>query len=810
MAVPSIHKNSVASRWSQIACASLGLYAFAGGLISFLGWAADVPRLASWGQNGVTIQPNTTIAAMAAGAALILLVFGFRRAAAALGAFVTLIGSSVLFQYLSGVDLGIDTLFMFGRNWGRVGVTSPGRMGPAGATSWSIIGLAFVFASLNGRARSISPALGLVTTGIASLSFVGYLYGASVLYLIPTVTIIALQTSTFILAVSLGLVMSNPEAGPMRLLASDSVAGVLVRRIAPFLILFPIMVGYIRLKGEQAGLYDTAFGSAIRTLTEIGLFMLLLWWTASTIRRQAERRQQTEAKLFRKEKQLQHITDNAAVLVSQCSRDLRYVFVNKTCADFLGRPIEEIVGKPIGEVLGTAALERIQPFIDRVLAGERVEYEAEIPYLGAGIRYVRVVYVPDHDSSGAVCGWIAAVTDLTERRAAEKAVAQAREAAERANTLKDEFLATLSHELRNPLNVILGYSEILLRTPQIVESQQLRGLSEALRRNAQSQSQLINDLLDLSRLQMGKVSLNKETVSLAGIVTSSIETVRIDANAKQITIDVNIPNDLLFIEGDSLRLQQIVWNILNNAVKFTPSQGTITVSLSVEGEEAVLSVADNGLGISPEFLPHVFEMFRQADPSSVRRQGGLGIGLALVQQLVGLHGGSVTADSKGLGHGACFTIRLPGCVVKETPFVPQSDVQMLSLSNIGVLVVDDSEDTVVMLQQLLEMNGAKVHTARSGSEALQAANQHQFDVILSDVSMPEMDGFEFLRKLRELPAHHDVPVLALTGFGRPEDIERAKQAGFFSHITKPFDLDKLAITLRSIPRKQRDGDGSPH
>lgn len=388
-------------------------------------------------------------------------------------------------------------------------------------------------------------------------------------------------------------------------------------------------------------------------------------------------------------------------------------------------------------------------------------------------------------------------------------MAQAREAAERANTLKDEFLATLSHELRNPLNVILGYSEILLRTPQIAESQQLRGLSEALRRNAQSQSQLINDLLDLSRLQMGKVSLNKETVSLAAIVTSSIETVRTDADAKQIAIDVNIPSDLLFIEGDSLRLQQIVWNILNNAVKFTPEQGTITVSLSVEGEEAVLSVADNGLGISPEFLPHVFEMFRQADPSSVRRHGGLGIGLALVQQLVWLHGGSVTADSEGLGHGACFTIRLPGCVVKETPSVLQSDVQMLSLSDIGVLVVDDSEDTVVMLQQLLEMNGAKVYTARSGSEALQVANRHQFDVVLSDVSMPEMDGFEFLRRLRELPAHYDVPVLALTGFGRPEDIERAKQAGFFSHLTKPLDLEKLATTLRSIPQRQRDGDSSP-
>src|SRR6185295_7679210 len=288
-----------------------------------------------------------------------------------------------------------------------------------------------------------------------------------------------------------------------------------------------------------------------------------------------------------------------------------------------------------------------------------------------------------------------------ERERLLKSEQEARDAAEKANQLKDEFLATLSHELRNPLNVILGYSELLLRMPEIEGSQRLVKMGEALRRNAQSQSQLINDLLDLSRLQRGKISLNLETVSLAAIIDNAVETVRTDAAAKQIEIRLHVDDQLLFVEGDRLRLQQIAWNVLNNAVKFTPAGGSIEISLRSDRDSAVLLVTDTGQGIDVSFLPHVFEMFRQADGSNRRRHGGLGIGLALVRQLVQLHGGTISAESDGPNKGSQFIIRLP--VLRETGSLAVSgpvDVELSVFSQKSFLILDDSEDSISMLQEL--------------------------------------------------------------------------------------------------------------
>lgn len=379
---------------------------------------------------------------------------------------------------------------------------------------------------------------------------------------------------------------------------------------------------------------------------------------------------------------------------------------------------------------------------------------------------------------------------------------EARDAAEKANQLKDEFLATLSHELRNPLNVILGYSELFLRLPEIQRSQRIVKMGEALRRNAQSQSQLINDLLDLSRLQRGKISLNQETVSLPAIIDSAVETVREDAAAKQIDIGVNVSDQLLLVDGDRLRLQQIAWNVLNNAVKFTPAGGSIRISLKNENGDAVLAVSDTGQGIDPVFLPHVFEMFRQADGSNSRKHGGLGIGLALVQQLVQLHGGSISAQSDGPNKGSRFTIRFP-LIRERHPLAASSmagsgAVELNVIAQKTFLVLDDSEDTLGMLEQLLKVSGADVTTASRGSDALRIAGEKDFDVILSDISMPEMDGFEFLQRLRKIKGCENVPVIAITGFGRARDVERARAAGFYSHLTKPLNLQALSEILQQL------------
>jgi PAS domain S-box-containing protein len=376
-----------------------------------------------------------------------------------------------------------------------------------------------------------------------------------------------------------------------------------------------------------------------------------------------------------------------------------------------------------------------------------------------------------------------------------------RQTAEEANRLKDEFLAIMSHELRNPLNVILGYAELLLRSEEIRESLNLKRMADAVKRNAVAQSKLIRDLLDLSRLRSGKLELNRETISPVASIENAIETVRMDASSKDITIEVIAPSDLLFVQADPVRLEQIIWNLLNNSVKFTPKGGRITVGLEEDANQIVLTVADNGQGIDASFLPHIFEIFRQADAGTNRAQAGMGIGLAVVQQLVELHGGSVSAYSAGSNQGAMFTIRLPRSVERKSTSGPMAELGFSTLNGLKVLVVDDSEDTTEMVQHLLEMSGATVNIASSGVEALRLAQEQHYDVVLSDISMPGMDGFEFLGKLRKLPGKADIPAVALTGFGRPEDVQRATREGFFAHLTKPFDIETLATLLQKLPRR---------
>ncbi|HEY1329051.1 MAG TPA: ATP-binding protein [Casimicrobiaceae bacterium] len=391
-------------------------------------------------------------------------------------------------------------------------------------------------------------------------------------------------------------------------------------------------------------------------------------------------------------------------------------------------------------------------------------------------------------------------TDRTLRETQERLLHREqalRHSAEEANRLKDEFLATLSHELRNPLHVMLNYAEVLSRWEHAHPAPELRQIAEVLKRSALAQSHLTGDLLDLSRLRSGKLTLSRETVRLRSAIDHAIETVRGEAARKRVALDVEVEPDLT-VDGDALRIEQIVWNLLSNAVKFTPAGGRVSLRAFARDDGISIVVSDTGQGIETDFLPHVFEMFRQADASYSRPQRGLGIGLALVKQLVELHGGSITADSEGPGRGARFTVRLPPGRGGPATVAPHMDVRRGALHAMRVLVVDDSADTTAVVSQLLALDGASVVAANSGMEALERASGQRFDVVLSDISMPGMDGFEFVRRLRALPGCEHVPVLALTGFGRPEDLERARDEGFVSHLTKPVDVNLLVDLLRTL------------
>jgi len=482
------------------------------------------------------------------------------------------------------------------------------------------------------------------------------------------------------------------------------------------------------------------------------------------------------------------------------------IFWNSFAETLYGWPAAEALGANILDLTPSPALrEKASEILESLKSGQSWTGEFEVQRRDGTFFPAMVTDSPIINSEGELVGFVGVSTDNTLRRRAEEErenlllrEREARAESEAANRLKDEFLATLSHELRNPLNVVIGYSEILRRSGETQKHPFVIKAAETIRRNALAQSQLVSDLLDLSRLQMGKLSLDRQPVSLSTVITEAVETVSADARAKGIALRINLASEILFVDGDAIRLGQIAWNLLNNAVKFTPANGEITVTLDQEGDQARLVVADTGQGIAPQFLPQVFEMFRQEDASSSRRQGGMGIGLALVRQLTELHEGRVQADSAGVDRGARFTVWIPLYRPGSEELRSESVSVSGALRSKFILVVDDSPESTEMMGKLLQLEGAFVEMARSGAEALAISTKKRFDLVISDISMPEMDGYQLLRELRKLPQMAEVPAIALTGYGRSADIQRAHAEGFAEHLTKPVDIDQLLVIVRRL------------
>jgi signal transduction histidine kinase/CheY-like chemotaxis protein len=426
------------------------------------------------------------------------------------------------------------------------------------------------------------------------------------------------------------------------------------------------------------------------------------------------------------------------------------------------------------------------------------------------------------DDNGRVIGTMTIIEDVTERVAREaelqaqvdartQALARekaAREEAEEANHLKDEFLATVSHELRTPLTAILGWSNMLL-TGSLIEEAHDRAL-EIIHRNAQAQNQLISDLLDVSRIISGKLRLDLRMVEPHSIIEAAIEAIRPAAEAKDIRLTTVLNQRAGPINGDADRLQQVVWNLLTNAIKFTPKGGQILVKLESADSQVKITVRDSGIGINRGFLPHIFDRFRQADPATNRVHGGMGLGLSIVRQLVELHGGTVWAESEGEGRGTTFVVSLPFVTLKEEPESAKRLFSTVSghleidcppsLQGLRVLVVDDEADTRDMLRSVLEHCKIEVFTAGSASEALEAIAQSRPDVLISDLGMPEEDGYSLIAKVRALPAERGghIPAAALTAYVRAEDRMKVLRAGFQLHMTKPFEPAELVTVVANL------------
>jgi PAS domain S-box-containing protein len=413
------------------------------------------------------------------------------------------------------------------------------------------------------------------------------------------------------------------------------------------------------------------------------------------------------------------------------------------------------------------------------------------------------------NSAGGVIRFIGTVLNITEKKRAEAEREQllqreqaARAEAERANRIKDEFLAVLSHELRSPLNPILGWTK-LLQTRKLDETKTAEALA-TIERNARVQTQLIDDLLDVAKILRGKLSLNVNSVNLSSAIEAAIDTVRTAAVAKSISLHPVLPN-IGQVSGDAARLQQIVWNLLSNAIKFTPNGGRVDIQLDRVGNQAEITVRDTGRGINPDFLPHIFESFRQEDGSITRQYGGLGLGLAIVRQLVEAHGGTITADSPGEGLGAAFTVRLP--LLDVAPEIQQTDElpqKKLDLTGIRVLAVDDDPDARELLTVLLSQYGADVLTVASAVEVLANLASFQPDVLVSDIGMPEVDGYTLIQQVRALPSAQggQIRAIALSAYAREDDRDRAISSGFQRHVIKPLEPEQLVQAVLTLTRSE--------
>ena len=425
--------------------------------------------------------------------------------------------------------------------------------------------------------------------------------------------------------------------------------------------------------------------------------------------------------------------------------------------------------------------------------------------------FVNVNSAPVLDSEGQIVAAVVVFQDVTDRKQAEQEREQLlareqaiRKEAQRANRIKDEFLAVLSHELRSPLNPILGWSR-LLQTRQFDAARTTEALIR-IERNAKLQAELIEDLLDVSRILQGKLSLNVARVELTSTLEAAVETVRLAAEAKSIQMHVQIEPDVGQVWGDASRLQQVLWNLLSNAIKFTPQGGWVEIRLERKGSQAQITVSDTGKGIPADFLPYVFEHFRQADATTTRKFGGLGLGLAIVRHLVELHGGTVQAESPGEGQGATFTVRLP-CLLPQSQTTPDSEQPKpyLDLHDVEILVVDDDADTREFVAFLLEQYGARVRAVGSASEALTALTQALPDVLLSDIGMPDVDGYMLMQQVRTLPPEQggQIPAIALTAYAGEINHQQAITAGFQSHLSKPVEPAKLVDEITSLAKLSR-------
>jgi len=534
-----------------------------------------------------------------------------------------------------------------------------------------------------------------------------------------------------------------------------------------------------------------------------------LWRKGEQIKRQTAmlRAQELVELEQRNDRRYRQLTDSMPTCVWAAWSNGEIYYANRVWIDYAGPDC----GVSFFDAVPEDELKEVrQAWRETVRKGLPLEREQLLRRNDGVYRWHLCRAVPERDERGVIVGFIASATDIERQKRAEANNASlleremaARTQAEVANRSKDEFLATVSHELRTPLNAILGWTRML--QTGAVEPAALKRALDTIERNARAQTQLVEDILDVSRIIAGKLRVEVKRIDLHSVVRAAMDAVRPAAENKSVALEANFSDDSVDFYGDPDRLQQVTWNLLVNAIKFTPKNGRVDVKIDRRDSHVELSVADTGSGISPEFLPHVFDRFRQADSSITRTQGGLGLGLAIVRHLVEVHGGTVSVESEGVaGKGSRFVVRMPVRAVGLAGDASPEDAQQadlpLTLAGLEVLVVDDEADARELVTAVLTSYGARVRSVASAERALEALREKPSDVLISDIGMPHEDGYSLIRRLRALPPEQGgaIPAGALTAYASADDHRRALEAGFHAHITKPVEPSHLAMLVATL------------
>ncbi len=931
------------------------------GALVLAGWAFEVGALKSVLPGLVSMKANTALGLVLAGVGLWLRTNEYddeyapqqqqrqRQVGLVCAGLVTLLGLLTFSQYVFGMDFGIDQ-WLFSDAPTSVMTSQPGRMGINTALVFMLLGGALLL--LDAHTRTGARGGQAATLGgllVALTALVGYGYGVAYLTQFYSATQMAMHTALSFALLALGLLAARPRRTLMALLISRGPGGAFARRIWPQAILLLVALGWLRLAGQRAGLYEYAFGTGLHVVAGIILFSLLIWRAAHQIERLNTARldaeddeRKAESALWRSEHNLADFFENASVGLHWVGPDGTILRANQTELNLLGYGHEEYVGRNIAKFHADPPV--IADILVRLTRGETLqEYPARLRCKDGSIRDVlinsnvlfedgkflhtrcftrditerkqaeeqlrwseekfrslveataqitwtnspegemrgvqeqwsaftgqrfeeyqgygwaealhpddrahtierwqqsvasRILFEAEHrlrrhdgeychclvravpvlNADGGIREWVGIHTDISEEKRLLAAERKVRELAEAANRLKDEFLATVSHELRTPLNHMLGWV-VMLRAGNLAPEKAAEALA-TIERNVRAQNRLVEDLLDVSRIVTGKMQLHVQSVAMAEVIEAAVASTQPTAEARGIRLQVVLDSRASTVSGDPDRLQQIVWNLTSNAIKFTPKGGRVQVRLERVNSHVAISVSDTGEGLAPEFLPHVFDRFSQADGSIKRKQGGLGLGLAIVRHLVELHGGEVSVASEGLGQGTTFTVTLPLRIAdygrrKEeatTAYAQQvqaarAPAQPALLKDVRVLVVDDEADSRMLVAALLTGSEAEVRTAGSMNEALaildDPLNDWRADALISDIGMPGGDGYEFIRAIRQREAANGndqrrLPAVALTAYARSEDRLRAIAAGFQMHVAKPVEPEELITVIASL------------